>query len=435
MKKYILFIVGIFYACTIGCAQASKEIYPLSIGDTVPDIVFHHMLNYEDTTAKLSDFRGKPVILDFFATWCGSCIEALPKLDLLQNKFKNKIQFLVVAYESENKIKDFLKNNSVAKTISLPFITSDSILSDYFPHKLIPHEIWIDRNGVVAAVTGANYLDKKNIRKLISGKLLRLPVKKDAMNFDSQSPLLDNGNGGDRGDILFRSMLTKHLGLYTGGGEVINKDSTQRRIYFTNAGILSLYNAALKYGSNLEEGLGNRVILEVKDISNYIDDGSNKEWDHQNTYCYELIAPIKLSHRQTYQYMKEDLDQYFGLNGKIEKRRTKCWALVNSSGTPELFKSRGGKSMTKRIREGAIEVFQNVPFNQILGGLNYQITGKPLNPIIVDETHYTGGVDIKLEVADFHDIDELQVDLKPYGLKLIPVTRELKMFVLSETKE
>src|SRR3977135_207668 len=64
----------------ISSITASPKIKSLSVGDKVPEIEFQ-MLNYSSPVAKLSDFKGKLLLLDFWATWCGPCIGSFPKLD------------------------------------------------------------------------------------------------------------------------------------------------------------------------------------------------------------------------------------------------------------------------------------------------------------------------------------------------------------------
>lgn len=46
----------------------------LTVGDVMPDITFNNLVNYKSSSAKLSDFKGKLVILDFWATTCLSLI-------------------------------------------------------------------------------------------------------------------------------------------------------------------------------------------------------------------------------------------------------------------------------------------------------------------------------------------------------------------------
>jgi thiol-disulfide isomerase/thioredoxin len=57
------------------------------VGNPAPDFRGDFAINGDPI--KLSDLRGKVVLLDFWATWCGPCIEALPHLVELNGKYKN----------------------------------------------------------------------------------------------------------------------------------------------------------------------------------------------------------------------------------------------------------------------------------------------------------------------------------------------------------
>lgn len=426
MKKHIFFIVGFVCMVISLQAQSSLEIKPLTIGERIPDVGFHNMINYKTTSARLSDFRGKPVILDFFATWCGSCIEELPKLDSLQRLFKDSIQILVVDDEPTAKVAAFLKRNPVGRKSLLPFITKDSLLSELFPHRLIPHEVWIDKNSRVAAITLPDYVLAKNIRPLIIGRSIHLPLKKDFIQFSLDKPLLDNDNGGTINNIMFRSTFSGYLeGI--GGKEAILKDSIHIKILEINVPVLALYNMAA-------DSFGNRLILKVKDTGRYIYNGLQpfSTWGPQNCYCYELIAPADLSFGLLHKMMLDDLNQYLSLNGYYAKHTVTCWALINTASGTSLFQSRGGRPVIDYGSGFDIQVFHNQPISQFVEALNNQIPGRPIVPIILNETGYTGNVDLELKGNNIHDISALRKSLQPYGLDLVQVKRELKMFVLSD---
>ena len=66
------------------------------------------LINEEGNAVHLSDLRGKYVLLSYFQTWCGDCIQELESMDLLQSKIgKNRIRILLISDEPWEKIKRF----------------------------------------------------------------------------------------------------------------------------------------------------------------------------------------------------------------------------------------------------------------------------------------------------------------------------------------
>lgn len=150
-----------------------------AIGDPVPDIEYRHVLNYAKPSFRLSEFKGKLVIIDFWATWCSSCLEGFSKAHRLQEEFRNNLQFIMVnsitgTGDSCRKIRGFFRqwNRSHSSPFWFPTPIEDSITRRLFPHTYIPHYVWIGPDGRLAGITSSKDLTQDNIRKVLSGQRL-----------------------------------------------------------------------------------------------------------------------------------------------------------------------------------------------------------------------------------------------------------------------
>lgn len=406
-----------------------QEIKPLNIGDTMPDISFNSIVNYKSPTAKLSDFKGKLVILDFFATWCGSCINALPHLDSLQKQFTDSIQIFVVSNEPEEKIRQFVQTSKKAKNISLPFLYDDTVLSSQlFPHKTIPHEVVLDNRQAVRAITYAEYINYNNIRHFLASGIFDAPCKNDLLHFDQHKPLLQNGAFNDR--IICNSLLTSYIeGLGSQTGNTVNEDGTHKIIYYLNRPLLALYLRA----AHITEG--NRILLESNTLSRYINPSANwNEWARNNSYCYEITAPLLMPDSTICHFMLQDLNRYLGINARKEKRKITCWALINNSAGKKYFITQGGEPLEKlQDKDTSYLYLKNKPLSRLVEALNSQLPGKPLHPIVLDETGITGNVDLELQLNDIQNLPATAKELRRYGLDIIPVVRELEILVITDS--
>jgi thiol-disulfide isomerase/thioredoxin len=149
---------------------ASPPTKPMEVGQPVPEVVFTNVLHHPTGTARLSDFRGKLVLIDFWATWCGSCKLALPKLDALQQEFGDKVQVLLVnslaTGDTEAKVEKFFERwrRPDGSRYPLAAAVNDTTLNALFPHQLIPHIVWIAPNGTLHAITSADELTPDKVR-------------------------------------------------------------------------------------------------------------------------------------------------------------------------------------------------------------------------------------------------------------------------------
>lgn len=122
---------------------------------------------YDQNAYSLSDFRGKVIYLDFWASWCGPCRQSLPALSKFQAEM-DKDQFEVVAINLDAEPEDgleFLKQFPVNYTV-----LSDPSGSTSRRYDLVglPTSVLIDQNGVlVSSFQGFHPSHLKKLRKAV----------------------------------------------------------------------------------------------------------------------------------------------------------------------------------------------------------------------------------------------------------------------------
>lgn len=138
---------------TIRQARELKErYYPLRRGAPAPDF---EMEDEHARTVKLSDFNGKIVFIDVWATWCGGCVEGLPHFMALKDQYKHRkdIVFLTISddgIESKASWLKFLKKKGYTGKMPHLIINKqkDSFAKDYCITG-IPRYILIDKEGKI----------------------------------------------------------------------------------------------------------------------------------------------------------------------------------------------------------------------------------------------------------------------------------------------
>ena len=405
---------------------------PLNIGDTVPAVALGTLLNYSKPVHTLSSFKGKLVILDFMNTFCGNCISALPALDALQHKYADKLQICMVLNEPEDRVLKFLKNNPVAKGITLPVIAGDTTLQKLFPHSFVSHEAWI-YNGTVKAITASDYVTEQNILTLLAGISPGWPVKNDRGDYDYDAPLLTLSDR-DKEYItnLFKivgSVLTPSLkGVavrYTEQADTIHNTITIKAI---NYSIARLYLHTLTDWQNFPIS---HVRLPVSNpgFFAYVDKTQYRDvWEENNTYCYELTYPAGTLPEIIRRKIQADLDTYLGVESSFEVIKTTGYVLVeDSSAAPSGLERRGYEALSAGASKTEI-VFPSPAL--LVEKLNQCIWGIP----IYDGMSPGIQVAIKIDENSLADIPALNAALKPQRLMLKQVTKEVSMLVLNKAE-
>src|SRR6185437_1258307 len=118
--------------------------------------------------------KGKVVVLEFWATWCGPCVKAIPHLNELVEQFKDKpVVFISVTSENEDVVRVFLKNHPIKASILLDDFER---LNKAFHVAAIPHTVIVDASGHIAAIAHPADLQAGNLEEILAGKKSSLPA-------------------------------------------------------------------------------------------------------------------------------------------------------------------------------------------------------------------------------------------------------------------
>ena len=134
---------------TSGCYHGSR---PSDIGRQAPNFT----VKDGDHTVSLDQFRGKIVVLNFWASWCPPCVEELPSLEQMQADLKDK-GVVVVGVSVDDSADDyhkFLKDHNVNfVTVRDPGTQSangvNAAVSSMYGTYKFPETYIIDRNGII----------------------------------------------------------------------------------------------------------------------------------------------------------------------------------------------------------------------------------------------------------------------------------------------
>lgn len=152
-------------ACAV--TLASQQSSALSPGESLQD--FSVMSNQGKEVA-LSNFKGKIVYVDIWASWCQTCKESLSWMHSLQKRFGDKLQIIAVSVDQERK--DAERAIQDSKADLLVGFDPDGKLPERYNVSAMPTSFLIGRDGKIIAVNeGLSDKEKHEIEKSIEQQI------------------------------------------------------------------------------------------------------------------------------------------------------------------------------------------------------------------------------------------------------------------------
>jgi thiol-disulfide isomerase/thioredoxin len=151
MKKIsvsiILFSLLLLFGCNKNASDLNKEQKDaMEISNSSNKAPDFSLVGPENKKVSLSDYKGKVVIVDFWATWCPPCRKGIPDLIDLQSEFGSKIAVIGISVDTDtkNQVASFAKNNNMNYTV---LFATPEVVQSYGNIESIPTSFIIDKNG------------------------------------------------------------------------------------------------------------------------------------------------------------------------------------------------------------------------------------------------------------------------------------------------
>jgi len=139
----VMLIVTLASAMLITGCTASPE--TATVGQTAPDFKLE---NLDGESISLSDFKGKAVLINFWATWCDPCTSEMPYLQEIYEEWSGRELVLLAVNRGESpaKVKDFMEKLNLSFPVLLDAKTA---VAQKYNVSGIPTTFFIDKDGII----------------------------------------------------------------------------------------------------------------------------------------------------------------------------------------------------------------------------------------------------------------------------------------------
>ena len=172
MKKLLLLVLLTTFSN--GFCQLTEDFMDSSLvklNQTVPEFSF---TTTDGKTIKFSDYKGKVILVNFFATWCGPCLKEMPYLQKdMWDKLKNNPNFIMISFgrdHSQEEVTKFIEKKKFTWPI---YADKGKSIYNLFATKYIPRNYLVDQNGTIVYASTGFTMEEFEILKSKINSLLK----------------------------------------------------------------------------------------------------------------------------------------------------------------------------------------------------------------------------------------------------------------------
>jgi len=160
-KKLLIAVLGLWLAILVGAVVIVVLVLNGYISLGAPDLPGAPALakleegslandfaleNLQGEQVRLSDLRGKAVVVDFWATWCVPCVAEMPTFQEFQKQYPNFVMLGIDQSESVDQVKSFLEGKGIDYQILMDY---NAKVAGSYKVFMLPTTIFIDKDGMI----------------------------------------------------------------------------------------------------------------------------------------------------------------------------------------------------------------------------------------------------------------------------------------------
>jgi uncharacterized protein (TIGR03435 family) len=341
-------------------------------------------------TGKLSDLRGKIVVLEFWATWCEPCVSSIPHLNQLADEFRDKgIVFIAITDDGADRLTPFLAKRPMKAIIG---IDTERENWDAFAVPSIPNTVLVGKDGRIIGATLPVNITTEVLQEALAGFSPSLPPKE-----------------GIPSDLEWDDHIEW-------------QDGVRPAMYAIIKPIKTLTSGAWpRPGHVTADGVPLQVLVQLA----YQTDSFHIDWhasSGKDSYRAAFRVPVGRE-KQLYPYMRDTLSNMFGIQTRWEEEARDVYVIRRKEGHSALPESNSDKELAEMLR-GKIRL-RHQPITKLCDMLV-----DAFSSIVVDETGMNGRYDFDIPYQPTQP-EVISTALNELGLEAIKARRDVRILVVT----